>query len=230
VYETCNKRSDSDGEVNSSVIVVSDSSNTSSGHKNGTSKSQMKHSLFSSTGELKKVVQKVQCLTVDTSDSESDVLDASCEAPHKLTWSVKTPLPSDLKFHTFSNTKHEKVGSPVANLEFTLSLKPPQLDNSKYRDIKNWLSEMKPSQSSDYDDPDTIPEGSSPQKDEVTGNDTKSSVHMNVSAEEILDSLYGATWRKTNMHSERPQTEPYKKKCSRKEQIARQHMKWYGMV
>jgi hypothetical protein len=227
--ETCNKRRDNNGKVNCSVIVVSDSSSTSSAITDGTPKPQMKHPLSSSIRERKKGVKKVKCLTVDTSDSENDVLGASFETPHKLTLNVRTPLPSELKVHACSNTKYGKVGSPVANSEFMLPPKPPQLNYTRYRDIENWLSKMKPLKSGEYDDADTILEGSSSQKDEVTGSGTKTTVSLNSSAEESLDNLYWATRCKTSVHPERPQTEPCKKKCSRSEQTARQHTKWYGI-
>jgi hypothetical protein len=79
-----------------------------------------------------------------------------------------------------------------------------------------------------YDDADAILEGNSPQKDEVTGNDRKSSVRLNLSATESLDNLYEATRCKISVVQERPQTEPCKKKFSRNEQISRQHTEWYG--
>ena len=221
--EKCNKRRDNDGKVNCSVIVVSDSSSTSSAITDGTPKSRMKPLLSSSIRECKKGLKKVKCVTTDTSDSENDVLDASFDAPHKLTLNVRTPLPSDLKFHTCSNTKYEKVGSPVANLEFTLSPKSLQLNRTKCQDIENWLSQMKPLKSGDYDDADTILEGSSPQKDEVTRKDIKTSVSLNLSAEESLDNSC-----KISVDRKRTQTEPRKGKCSRNEQISRQHMNWYG--
>lgn len=227
VDETCDKRRDNDGKVNCSVIVVSDSSSTSS--RDGTPQPQMKHLSSSSIRECKKGLKKVKCITIDTSDSENDVLGPSFESPHKLTLSVRTPLPSDLKFHACSNTKYEKVGSPVANLELTLSPKPLQLNNTKCRDIENWLSQMKPLKSG-YDDADKILEGSSPQKGEVTGNDTKTSVSLYSSANENLDNLYEATRCKIIVDQERPQTEPCKKKFSRNKLISRQHTEWYGVV
>jgi hypothetical protein len=184
----------------------------------------MKHLLSSSITECKKGLKKVKCITIDTSDSENDVLGPSFEAPHKLSWNVRTPLPSDLKFYACSNTKYEKAGSPVANLELTFSPKPMQLNHTKCRDIENWLSQMKPLKSG-YDDADAIPEGSSPQKDEVTGNDTKTGVSLNSSANESLDNLYEATRCKINVGQERPRTEPCKK-FSRNEQISRQHIEW----
>lgn len=226
VDETCSKRRDNDGKVNCSVIVVSDSSSTCS--RDGTPQPQMKHLLSSSIRERKKGLKKVKCITIDTSDSEDDVLGPSFESPHKLTLNVRTPLPSDLKFHACSNTKYEKVGSPVANLELTLSPKPLQLNRTKCRDIENWLSQMKPLRSG-YDDADAILEGSSPQTDEVTGNDTKTSVSLNSSAKESLDNLCEAARCKINVDQERPQTEPCKKKFSRNEQISRQHTEWYGV-
>jgi len=225
VDETCNKRRDNDGKVNCSVIVVSDNSSTSS--RDGTTQTQMKHLLSSSIRECKKGLKKVKCVTIDTSDSESDVLGPSFETPHKLTLNVRTPLPSDLKLHACSNTKYEKVGSPVGNLELTLSPKQLKLNHTKCRDIENWLSQMKPLKSG-YDDADAILEGSSPQKDEVTGNDTKTSVSLNLSATESLDNLYDATRCKISLVQERPQTEPCKK-FSRNEQISRQHTEWYGV-
>jgi hypothetical protein len=228
VDETCNKRRDNDGKVNCGVIVVSDSS-SSTFSRDGTPQPQMKHLLSSSIRECKKGLKKVKCITIDTSDSENDVLGPSFEAPHKLTLSVRTPLPSDLKSHACSNTNYEKAGSPVANLELTLSPKPPQLNNTKCRDIENWLSQMKPLKSG-YDDADAILEGSSPQKDVVTGNDTKSSVSLNSSGNESLDNLYEATRCKINVDQERPQTEPCKKKFSRNKLISRQHTEWYGVV
>lgn len=226
VDETCNNIRNNDGKVNCSVIVVSDSSSTSS--RDGTPQPQMKHLLSSSIRESKKGLKKVKCHTIDTSDSENDVLGPSFEARHKLTLNVRTPLPSDIKFHAGSDTKFEKVGSPVANFESTLSPKPLQLNHTKYRDIENWLSQMKPLKS-DYDDADAILEGSSPQKDEVTGSDMKSSVSLNSSAKESLGNLYEATWRKTNVDRERPRTEPCKKKFSRIEKISKQHTERYGV-
>jgi hypothetical protein len=189
----------------------------------------MKHLLLSSIRECKKGLKKVKCIAIDTSDSESDVLGPSFEAPHKFTLSVRTPLPSDLKSHAFSNTNYEKAGNPVANLELTHSPKPLQLNNTKCRDIENWLSQMKPLKSG-YDDADVILEGSSPQKDVVTGNDTRTSVSLNSSGNESLDNLYEATRCKINVDQERPQTEPYKKKFSRNKQTLRQHTEWYGVV
>jgi hypothetical protein len=240
VDETCNKRRDNDSKVNCSVIVVSDSDSVSSAINDGIPKLQMKHSLSSSIRKRKKGVKEVTCLIVDTSDSENDVLDASFEAPRKLTWNVRTPVPSDLKFHAFSSTKCEKVGSPVANLEFTLSAKPLPLNHTKYQDIENWLSKMKPLKSGEYDDADTILEGSSLQKDEVTGSGPATGVSLEdevtgngsstsvfLSAEGSPDNSCGAIWRKTGVHLERPQSEPRKKKCSGSEQIARQRTKWY---
>jgi hypothetical protein len=227
VDETCNKRRDNDGKVNCSVIAISDSSSTSS--RDVAPQPQMKHLSSSLIRESKKGVKEVKCITIDTSDGESDVLGPSFETPHKLTLNVRTPLPSNSKFHADSNTNYEKVGSPVTNLELTLSPKPLQLNRTKCRDIENWLSQMKPLKSGDYDDADTIPEGSSPQKDEVPGNDTKTSVSSSLSAKESLDNLYEATRCKISMDRERSQTEPSKKKFSRIEQIPRQHMKWYGV-
>lgn len=226
VDETRNKSRDNDGKVNCSVIVVSDSSSTSS--RDGTPQPQMKHLLSSSIRECKKGLKEVKCITIATSDSENDVLDTSFEAPHKLTLNVRTPLPSDLKFRDCSNTEYEKVESPVANLELTLSPKPLQLNHTKCRDIENWLSQMKPLKSGDYDDADIIPEGSSPQRDEVTGNDTKTSASLNSSSKESLDNLYEARC-KINVDQERPQTEPCKKKFSRNRQISRQYTEWYGV-
>jgi hypothetical protein len=220
VDETCNKKRDNDGKVNCSIIVVSDNSSTSS--RGGTPQPQMKHLLSSSIRDCKKGLKKVKCVTIETSDSENDVLGPSFETPHKLTLNVRTPLPSDLKFHACSNTKYEKVGSPVANLELTPSPKPPKLNHTKCRDIENWLSQMKPLKSG-YDDADAILEGSSPQKDEVAGNDTKTSVSLYLSPTESLDNLYEATRCKISVVQERPQTEPCKKKLSRNEQISRQH-------
>lgn len=225
VDETFNKRRDNDGKVNCSVIVVSDSSSISS--RDGTPQPQIKHLLSSSIRECKKGLKKVKCVTIDTSDSENDVLGPSFETPHKLTLNVRTPLLSDLKFHASSSTKYEKVGSPVANLELTLSPKPLQLNHTKCRDIENWLSQMKPLKSG-YDDADAILEGSSPQKDDVTGNDTKTSVSLNSLANESLDNLYEATRCKINVDRARPRTEPCKK-FSRNEQILRQRTEWYGV-
>jgi len=226
VDETCNKKRDNDGKVNCSIIVVSDNSSTSS--RGGTPQPQMKHLLSSSIRDCKKGLKKVKCVTIETSDSENDVLGPSFETPHKLTLNVRTPLPSDLKFHACSNTKYEKVGSPVANLELTPSPKPPKLNHTKCRDIENWLSQMKPLKSG-YDDADAILEGSSPQKDEVAGNDTKTSVSLYLSPTESLDNLYEATRCKISVVQERPQTEPCKKKLSRNEQISRQHTEWYDV-
>jgi len=223
--ETCNKRRDNDGKVNCTVIVVSDSSSTSS--RDGIPQPQMKHLLSSSIRECKKGLKKVKCITIDASDSENDVLGPSFEAPHTLTLNVRTPLPSDLKFHACSNTNNEKVGSPVANSELTLSPKPLQLNRTKCRDIENWLSQMKPLKSG-YDDADAILEGSSPEKDEVTGNDSKTGVSVYLSANEMLDNSYEATRCKINVDQERPQTEPCKK-LSRNKQISRQHTEWYGV-
>jgi hypothetical protein len=226
VDETFNKRRDNDGKVNCSVIIISDSSTTSS--RDGTLQPQMKHLLSSNSRECKKGLKKVKRITIDTSDSENDVLGPSFETPHKLTLNVRTPLPSDLKFHASSNTKCEKVGSTVANLELTLSPKPLQLNHTKCLDIENWLSQMKPLKSG-YDDADAILEGGSPQKDKVTGNDTKTSVSLNSLANESFDNLYEATRYKINVDRARPRTEPRKKKFSRNEQISRQHTEWYGV-
>jgi hypothetical protein len=227
VDETCNKRRDNDGKVNCSIIAISDSSSNSS--RGVAPQPQMKHLSPSHIREINKGVKEVKCISIDTSDSENDVLGPSFETPHKLTLNVRTPLPPNSKLNAYSNTNYEKVGSSVTNLELTLCPKPLQLNRTKCRDIENWLSQMKPLKCGDYDDADTIPEGSSPQKDEVPGNDTKTSVSSSLSAKESFDSRYEATRCKISMDRERSQTEPSKKKFPRNEEIPRQHMTWYGV-
>jgi hypothetical protein len=257
---TYKKRKDNAGEVNGSIIVLSDSSSTSSAITNSTSKRQMKHSLSSRIREHRNDVQKVKCtIVVDTSESENDVLGANCEAPYSLNSNVRSPLHSDSKPQTCSNTRHEK-GGPVADVEFMPPPTPPQLNQTKYQDIKNWLSNVKSLDKSACDDADKILEGNSLQKNEVTENITKTSTGLNSpaeeilndlygttwckqtenitktstgldsSAEEILDNLYGTAWRKQNVNSRRHQMEPCKKKCSRNVPIARQHTEWYDML
>lgn len=221
VDEICSKSKDNDARVNRSVIIVSDSSSTSSAITNSISKQQIKHSLPSRTREQKNGVQKDKCtVVIDTSDSENDVLDASCEAPFKFTSSMRTPLHSDIKSQTHSNTRHEKVGGSVADLEYVPPPTSLQLKHTKYQDIENWLCKVKSLSGSDNNDPDKMLEVSSLQKSEVTGN----SVGLNSSAEEILDNLYGETWRKRNPKGS--QTEPCKKKFSRNMPIVRQHTEW----
>jgi hypothetical protein len=221
---TYNKRKDNEGEVNGSIplIVISDSSSSSSTSDASTHSAanrQMKHSLSSRTREQRNDVQKVRrTIVVDTSDSENDLLEASCEAPYRLNSNVKSPLHSISMSQTLGNTKNGK--GPVADVEFT---------QTKYQDIKNWLSNVK-SDKSDYDDADNVLEGNSLQRTEVTENSTKTSVGLNSSAEKILDNLYGTAWRKQNVNSKRHRTEPYKKKYPRNVSIARQHTERYDML
>jgi hypothetical protein len=229
---TYNKRKDNEGEVNGSIplIVISDSSgsSTSDASTHSAANRQMKHSLSSRTREHRNDVQKVRrTIVIDTSDSENDLLEASCEAPYRLNSNVKSPLHSISMSQTLGNTKNGK--GPVADVEFTQT-KPPQLNQTKYQDIKNWLSDVKSLDKSDYDDADNVLEGNSLQRTEVTENSTKTSVGLNSSAEEILDNLYGTAWRKQNVNSKRHRTEPYKKKYPRNVSIARQHTERYDML
>jgi hypothetical protein len=225
VDRTCNKNKEDFCQVNDSVIVISDSSSTAI--TNSTSKKKVKLSLTSRTRDHSNSVQKVKyTIVVDTSDSENDILEASCDAPYRLTSNVRTPLCSDFKSQTYSNTKHEKVGGPIADLEFTHPSKPPHLFHTKYQDIEKWISEVRPLNRNDYD-ADKMLEGKRLNKTEKTENNTKNSVGLNSSAEEILDNLYGKVWRKKNVNPKRPQTEPCKKKCSRNVPISRQHTEWY---
>lgn len=216
----CSKSKDNDARVTRSVIIVSDSNSTSSAITDSISKQQIKHSFSSRTREHKNGVQKdKRTVVIDTSDSENDVLDASCEVPFKFTANMRTPLHSDIKSQTHSNTRREKVGGSVADLECVLPPTSLQLKHTKYQDIENWLCKVKSFNGSDNDDPDKMLEVSSLQKSEVTGN----SVGLNSSAEEILDNLYGETWCKRNPKGS--QTEPCKKKFSRNMPV-RQHTEW----
>lgn len=218
VDEICSKSKDNDARVNRSVIIISDSSSTSSAITNSISKQQIKDSLPSRTREHKNGVQKDKCtVVIDTSDSENEVLDASCEVPFKFTSNLRTPLHSDIKSQTHNNTRHEKVGGSVADLEYVPLPTSLQPKHTKYQDIENWLCKVKSLNGSDNNDPDKMLEVSSLQKSEVTGN----SVSLNSSAEEILDNLYGETWRKRNPKGS--QTEPCKKKFSRNMPVVRQH-------
>jgi hypothetical protein len=229
VNEICYKSKDNDTRLNGSVIIVSDSSNTSSAITNSVPKQQSKYSLSSRTRERRNGVQKDKCtIVIDTSDSENDVLDASCEAPFKFTSNIRTPLCLDLKSQTHSNTRREKVGGS-ADLENVLPSKSLLVKNTKYQDIENWLIKVKPLNVNDHNDPDKMLEVSSPQKTEVTGNNEKISVGISSSTEEILDNLYGETWRKRNVCVKGSQTEPCKKKCSRNMPVARQRTEWYAV-
>lgn len=215
--------------VNGSIIVISDSSSTSSVISNSICKRQMKHSLTSVTKEQRSDVQKVKCKVVgDTSDGENDVLGANNEAPCSSNSIVRSPLDSDSKLETCSNTRHE--GGHVTDVEFTLPATPSQLNQAKYQDIKNWLSNVKSLDKSDCDDADETLEGNSVRKTEETERSTDTNVDLNSSAEEILDSLYGTAWRKQNANSKRHNTVPCKKKCSRNVPVARQYTEWYEML
>jgi hypothetical protein len=223
-------RKDDAFKVNGSIIVVSDSSSASSVITNSTSERQMNHSLSSRTREHRNDVQKIKCtIVIDTSSSENVVLGASCEALCSLNADVGSPLHPDLKSQSCSNTRHEK-GGPVAEVEFMLPPTPPQLNQTKYQDIKNWLSNVKSLDKSACDHADEVLKENSLQKIEVTENSTKTSVDLNSSAEEILENLYGTTWCKQNVNSKRHQTEPCRKKSSRNVPIARQRTEWYVML
>jgi hypothetical protein len=230
VDEVCSTSKDKNATVNSSVIIVSDSSSTSSAITNSHSEEQIEHSLSSRTGKHRNDVRRGKCtIIIDSSDSENDVLDASCEAPFKFTPSIRTPLHSDIKPQTHSNTRLEKVGGSVANLEYVLPSTPLQPNNAKYKDIEDWLFKVKSLNGSDHNDPDKMLEANTPQKTEVARNSMNISVGMNLSCEEILDNLYGETWRDRNMHLKRSQTERPKKKCSRNIHNAGQYTERYAI-
>jgi hypothetical protein len=227
VNEISYKSKDNDARMNESVIIVSDSS-MSSAEIYSVSKQQSKRSLPLRTREHRNGVQKDKCtIVIDSSDSENDVLDASCEAPFKFTTNIKTPLHSDIKSQSHSNTRLEKVGGSMVDLEYALPPTSLQPKNTNFQDIENWLVKVKSLNVSDCNDPDKTLEVNSLQKTEVTGNSAKISVGMNSSTEEILDNLYGKSWRKRNVYVKGSQTEPCEKKCSRNMPGARQRTEWY---
>ncbi|XP_069687209.1 uncharacterized protein [Periplaneta americana] len=200
-----------DWKENDDVLVVSDIDSDMTA--DSAPRKEIKHRLHSESIKSERDLQDVRCtIILDSSCSENDVLEASCRTPHVLYPNLRSSSFTKLKCRTPDSTQ-KKVG----NIKCVPRSHSSLLNHTKYKDIDNWVSQIHISNKNGNKNGDKKGEASYRENAKDFKNSKINSTCINSSAEDVLDQLYGSTWRQVNEFSNKDATEPCKRRKKEKE-------------